>query len=88
MATKWSELRDTLLTPAERSEIEEKVNLIGEILLARKNMGITQKQLEEISGVKQPLIARIESGNVDPQLTTVLRMLKPLGLKLTLVPDK
>lgn len=40
-------------------------------------MGITQKQLEEISGVKQPLIAKIESENVDLQLTTVLRMLKP-----------
>jgi transcriptional regulator with XRE-family HTH domain len=87
MGTKWSEYRETLLTSEERAEIDLKVAIIGALFEARKEKGITQKELERISGVKQPLIARIENGNVDPQLTTILRMIKPLGYTLAIVPD-
>lgn len=87
MATTWNDLKETLLTPDERTEIDLKVRLISAIQSARKSKGLTQKQLEAISGVKQPLIARIESGKVDPQMTTILKMLKPLGLTLNVVDD-
>lgn len=58
--------------------------LIDELIQARKNARLSQKQLEIISGVAQPCIARMETGNTDPKLTTILKMLEPLGLTLSI----
>ena len=41
---------------------------------------------EELSGVKQPVIARIEKGTSSPQIETVLKILAPLGKTLAIVP--
>lgn len=51
---------------------------------ARKNDGLSQKQLEIISGVAQPCIARMETGDTDPKLTTLPKILEPLGPTLTI----
>ncbi|MBS5424239.1 helix-turn-helix transcriptional regulator, partial [Streptococcus sp.] len=45
-----------------------------------------QKKLEELSGVKQPVIARMETGKTAPQLDTVLKILASLGKTLAVVP--
>ncbi|MEG1603452.1 MAG: helix-turn-helix transcriptional regulator [Cloacibacillus sp.] len=45
-------------------------------------MGISQKRLEALSGVKQPVITRMEKGYTSPQLDTVLKVLAPLGKTL------
>ena len=45
-------------------------------------MGISQKKLEELSGVKQPVIARMEKRKTSPQLDTILKILAPLGKTL------
>ena len=37
----------------------------------RKTVGLTQAELAERAGVSQPLIARIEGGDVDPRLSTL-----------------
>lgn len=52
----------------------------------RNEHKITQKQLEELSGIKQPMIARIESGDTVPRVDTLLRLLQPMGLTLKIVP--
>lgn len=75
----WKEVREKLLTPEEIAESNIRVALIGEIIKARRALGITQKQLEELSGVKQPIISRIEKGSVTPNLETVIKVLLPLG---------
>lgn len=77
---------DSLLTPEEIRESDLRVSLIHEIIEARKEKGISQKKLEELSGVKQPVIARMESGTTNPQLSTVMKILAPLGKKLAIVP--
>ena len=77
------EFIDSLLTP---EEIAERVSLIGELIKARKEQGISQKELEELSGVKQPVIARMEKGITNPQLDTILKVLVPLGKTLAVVP--
>lgn len=61
-----------------------KRELIEQLVQVRKNAGLSQKQLEIISGVAQPCIARMETGNTDPKLTTLLKMLEPLGLTLSI----
>ena len=84
----WDEVRNELFTPEEIAESDLRVALIGELIKARKEQGISQKKLEELSGVKQPIIARMEKGSTSPQLKTVLKVLAPLGLTLALVPIK
>lgn len=75
-----------LFTPEEIAASNLRVALIGELIKARQEKGISQKKLEELSGVKQPIIARIERGTTSPQLETVLRVLAPLGKTLAVVP--
>ncbi len=80
------EFTDTLLTPEEISESNLRVALIGELIKARQEKGLSQKKLEELSGVKQPIIARMEKGTTSPQLDTILKVLAPLGKTLAVVP--
>ena len=82
----WEELEKEIYTPEEIAESDLRVALIGELIKARNEKGISQKELEALSGVKQPVIARIEKGNVSPQLTTLLKVLAPLGKTLKVVP--
>ena len=85
---KWDDVYKNLdaLTQEDRDEIDLKVKIIGEILEARKGKGLTQAELEAISGVKQTFIARLENNRMDPQLTTILKLLYPLGMTLAVVP--
>lgn len=80
------EFIDTFLTPEEIAESDLRVALIGELIKARQEKGISQKKLEELSGVKQPVIARMEKGATSPQIDTVLKVLVPLGKTLAVVP--
>ena len=80
------EFIDSLLTPEEILESELRVALIGELIKARQERGLSQKKLEELSGVKQPVIARMEKGQTSPQLDTILKVLAPLGKTLAIVP--
>lgn len=77
---------DNLLTTEELAESNLRVALIGELIKARQEKGITQKELEKMSGVKQPVIARMETGSTSPQLDTILKILAPLGKTLAVVP--
>lgn len=77
---------DSLLTPEELAESNLRTSLIGELVKARQEKGISQKKLEELSGVKQPVIARMENGKSSPQLDTILKILAPLGKTLAVVP--
>lgn len=80
------EFMDSFLTKEEIEESNLRVAILEEIISARKEKGISQKKLEELSGVKQPIIARMERGTTSPQLDTVLKLLAPLGKTLAVVP--
>ena len=82
----WEELEQRLFTSEEIAASNLRVALIGELIKARQEKGISQKKLEELSGVKQPIIARMEKGSTSPQLDTVLKVLAPLGKTLAVVP--
>ena len=74
-----SQMNDT-----ELQELTSK--LIAEIIRTRHERGISQKQLEILSGVKQPIIARLEIGTVNPNLSTLMKLLSSMGKTLTVVP--
>jgi predicted transcriptional regulator len=85
--TNWNELKTemTALSQEDWDEIDLKVRIVGEIINARQEEHLTQQALEKLCGVKQPMLARIENGETDPQLGTVLRILRPLGKTLAVV---
>ena len=80
------EFIDSILTPEEIAESDLRVALIDELIKAKQEKGLSQKKLEELSGVKQPVIARMEKGQTSPQLDTILKVLAPLGKTLAIVP--
>lgn len=82
----WEDVQRELFTSEEIAESSLRVSLIGELIKARQEKGISQKKLEELSGVRQPIIARMEKGNSSPQLDTILKVLAPLGKTLAVVP--
>ena len=75
----------TSLTQEEKDEINLKVEIVNEIIQARKSKNITQQALEELSGVCQSSIARIENNSHTPNLATLLKILRPLGKTLGVV---
>lgn len=78
----------TCLTQAEKDAIQLKIDLVGKLIEAREQKGISQKRLAEMSGLKQPAIARLERMQATPQIDTLFKVLKPLGYTLAIVPDK
>jgi DNA-binding XRE family transcriptional regulator len=65
-------------TPAELAEF---------LRAMRHETGKTQDDVARAMGVPAEHIVRIESGRVEPKLTTVVRCLDALASKLTLVVD-
>ena len=74
------------VSPAERERINFEVALIGKMIEAREEKGLSQRELAEISGVKQPAIARLETLKTTPQIDTLFKVLYPLGYTIEIVP--
>jgi transcriptional regulator with XRE-family HTH domain len=53
---------------------------------ARAQAGLTQAELAARSGVPQPHISRIESGDTSPRVDTTERLLAECGFELTVRP--
>ncbi len=77
-----------LLSEDEKDRINFEVALIGKLIEAREQKGLTQKELAEKAGIKQSALARLESMKATPQIDTLFKILKPLGYTIQIVPDK
>lgn len=75
------------IDPSEKAKIDFEVALIGKLIDARKEKGLSQKELAKLAGVKQPAIARMEAMKTTPQIDTLFKVLRPLGYTLAVVPD-
>jgi DNA-binding XRE family transcriptional regulator len=84
----WNDFKKKIYTEEEISELDLKAGLICSIIDARNEKGVSQRDLEELSGVRQPIIARVEKGRTDPQLSTLLKILRVFGKTLAIVPLK
>lgn len=69
----------------EKMETKAKAWFYGEILRERRReLKMSQAALAEKVGAKQSYIARIEKGEVDVQLSSLLRIAGELGLNVRL----
>ena len=85
----WKTVRQELQLTAEDEElIRMEKDLIKTMVKIREGKGLTQAQLADECGIKQPTIARMEKSVHSPQLDSLLRILMPLGYTLQIVPLK
>jgi len=83
----WKEVRESLnITPEEEAEIQLEKDLIEAAIEARKKSNLSQRDLSNLTKIKQPTIARIESRSRSPKASTLIRMLHPMGFTLRVVP--
>ncbi len=75
----WEEVEKELFSPDEIAIAKFKANVICQLVDARNSKKISQRQLEKLCGVKQPIISRIEKGVEIPRLDTFFKILLSLG---------
>ena len=81
---KLEQNNETLKKWGELYKIEE--DIISSLIKARKEKGLSQKKLAELTNLKQPAIARIESGAHSPQLNTLIKLADALEFRIDLKP--
>lgn len=70
---------------AENSQGVTATELLCELVAARQKKGLSQRDVEARTGIKQPVIARVESGAGDPQLSTLIKLAEACGGKIRLI---
>ena len=69
---------------AEYEALEPEFVIIGAMIEARKNTGLTQKELSERTGIAQGDISKIETGEANPSLSTLKRLATGMDMRLRL----
>jgi len=63
-------------------EAEQMASIVSAVIERRNELGISQRELASMCGLPQSSVARIETYKTTPNLSTLLKMLQPLGLTL------
>ena len=66
-------------------EMEVLAAIVTVIVDRRNELGYTQRDLAVICGLPQSSVARIEACIVKPNIETLIKIMKPLGLTLSVV---
>lgn len=74
-------LKDPKILEAYK-ELEPEYEIISQIIKARIDQNMSQKELAERIGTKQAHISRLESGEYNPSLKFLKKLAKGLGKKL------
>lgn len=64
-------------------EMEVLAAIVTAIINKRNELGYTQRDLATICGLPQSSVARIEACVVKPNIETLLKIMRPLGLTLS-----
>lgn len=73
--------------PAIAAEVDPPHVLASNVYRLRKDRGLTQEQLAEAVGVRQPRIAEVERGDANPRLDTLSRLAFALGVPVAALLD-
>ena len=80
-------LEEQLEDPTLKNEydaLEPEFAIIQAMIDARKQTGLTQKELSERTGIAQGDISKLENGNANPSIRTLQRLAAGMGMKLKL----
>ena len=67
---------------AEYDALEPEFAIIQAMIDARRETGLTQKELSEKTGINQADISKLERGNANPSLKTLKRLAAGMGRTL------
>ncbi len=67
---------------AERDTLQPELTIAQAMIDARKESGLTQKQLSERTGIAQADISKLERGNANPSLRTLQRLAAGMGMNV------
>ena len=70
------------LLEKDRETIDLEYNLICDFIKLRHELGLTQQQMADEAGVIRELISILETRKKTPQITTLIKLLKPFGYTL------
>ena len=56
--------------------------IIQSLIDARRASGMTQKELSKLTGIAQGDISKLEKGNANPSLRTLIRLAEGMGMQL------
>ena len=73
---------------AEYEALGAEFEFIESLIAARLATGLTQAELAEQIGTKQPAIARLESGAMPPSLDMLKRLAKALNVRFEITPQE
>lgn len=87
---RWSDIKKGIrsIDETEILQIELIADLVDDIKDKREELGLTQKELAEKSGLKQSAIARMESGGAIPRLDTIAKVAIAMGFTFKLIRDE
>lgn len=71
------------VTRQDIEEMEELAAIISAIIDRRNELGYSQRELADICGLPHSSVARIEACVVKPNVETLIKIMKPLGLTLS-----
>lgn len=84
--TKFNDyLKEQMADPAFQQEweaLDPEFAIVQAIINARKESGLTQKQLSERTGIAQADISKLESGNANPSVRTLQRLAAGMGMRV------
>ncbi len=66
------------------ADMEDEFALAKAVISARSRAGLTQTELARKMGTTQPVVARMEGGQVQPSLRTLQRLAQATGSRLSI----
>jgi transcriptional regulator with XRE-family HTH domain len=67
---------------------EPRIALAVNVSRLRLDRGLTQQQLAEAAGMRQPRVAELERGDGNPRLETLIRIANALGVDVAVLLDR
>lgn len=86
---KWEDIKKEIKSIPEEEKIF--LELLADIVTVREDKNVTQREICELTGLKQPAIARLESPTGQQNganILTIIKYLDALGMKLKVVSKK
>jgi ribosome-binding protein aMBF1 (putative translation factor) len=87
--SKFSEYKERKLQDPEFKKeydaLESEFDIIQAMIDARKQSGLTQKELAERTGINQADISKLENGTANPSIRTLRRLADGMGMKMKIV---
>ena len=66
--------------------LNEEYDFIQSLVKARKERGLTQKEVAHRSGLTQQMVSRIETTGNSPTLGNLIKYTQAIGVRLTITP--